>query len=648
MDSKKVKIIIVLLLIASALIVFWQVQDHDFITYDDPIYVTNNSYVKTGLNIESLKWAFTTNYAGFWHPLTWLSLMLDYELYGVNPGGYHWTNLILHVANTVLLFLSLNLMSGAIWRCAFVAALFAVHPLHVESVAWVSERKDVLSTLFWMLTMISYTYYIRKRTLGRYVLVFSTFTLGMMAKPMLMTLPFVLILLDYWPLKRFELGKTDSIMRKGWDSFKRCIKLSQGEKLYLILIEKIPFIVLSVIFSIVTFTAEKQFGAISSLKELSIAERIYNAIVSYSLYIIKMFCPLNLAFFYPHPGSWPLWEIGISCVFLIAFTYMSMKCAKTYPYGIVGWLWYLVTLIPVIGLIQVGSHAMADRYTYIPLIGIFITTSWAISDFAVKKPFGKLSNMVLMGLPVVSVLVLMICAYFQVGYWRESRILYRHAVAVTHANYAAHNNLAAALGKLGQDDVALSHLYESVRIKPDFSVANYNLGLAMFAKGRDEEALGYYNKALQFRPDYIKVYYDIEATLLRMGKLQEIVGSYQQALSKNPQNVEIKNKLGISEARIGLHEEAARQFREVVRIQPNFAGAYNNLAMELLKLKQYNEAIKNFRRALQIKPEYANAHYYLAFALKKQGLHEEANKHFQKAVTINSAYKDRRFDDLKG
>jgi len=366
---RRQKLIICLFLVAVTLMVYLQSTNHDFVSYDDVSYVTENPNIKAGITLEGILWAFTSGHAANWHPLTWISHMLDCELYGLNPTGHHWTNIQIHVANTILLFLVLSWMTGALWQSSLVAALFAVHPLHVESVVWVAERKDVLCTLFWILSMWAYAGYVRYSTKIHYVSSIILFTFGLMAKPMIVTLPFVFLLLDYWPLKRFQSGQSGHG------------KILQQRLVALGLVwEKIPFFILSAASSVATYIVQQSGGAVKHLDAIPFHARIGNAMVSYASYIGKMIWPINLAVFYPFPETIPLWQAAGAGVLLASVTVLVFRAACSKPYLAVGWLWYIGTLVPVIGLVQVGSQSMADRYTYIPLIGLFIIVVWGLWD----------------------------------------------------------------------------------------------------------------------------------------------------------------------------------------------------------------------------------------------------------------------------
>ncbi len=443
MSTKKPLLIISLLLSIITFMAYWQVTHCDFTTFDDPMYVTENSHIQDGLTVEGIIWAFTTGHAADWQPLTCISHMADVQLFGLQPGWHHLTNLLFHLASTLLLFLVLHRMTKALWQSAFVAALFALHPLHVESVAWVAERKGVLSTFFWMLTMGTYVSYVARPGLTRYLALLLCFALGLMAKPMLVTLPFVLLLLDYWPLQRLEQKELPQEVLKPLSRDKKKGKstpppvkapvqpVGRWPLIRPLLTEKIPLFVLAVLSSIVTYLAQYHGGAVGSLEVLPLGARIANAFVSYTAYMVKTLWPTNLAVFYPHPGSWPLWQVLGSVVLLLAITALVIRGAKKRPYAAVGWLWYVGTLVPVTGLVQVGSHAMADRYTYIPLVGLFIIVAWGVPELLKKWPYRKEA---LIALSALCLLCLFLVTWRQVGYWRNSIALYDHALEVIGRN----------------------------------------------------------------------------------------------------------------------------------------------------------------------------------------------------------------------
>jgi Tfp pilus assembly protein PilF len=549
------KCLICLLLSVSIVVLFWQVQYHDFILYDDNLYVTENGNVLRGLSREGLTWALTATDAGFWHPLTWLSLMLDCQLYRLNAGGYHWTNVLLHVANSILLFLVLSRMTGAVFKSAFVAALFALHPLHVESVAWVSQRKDVLSTFFWVLTMSAYVYYTERPGVYRYLPIVLFYVLGLMSKPMVVTLPLVLLLLDYWPLKRFPSS-------------------AFPVSLYRLILEKIPLFILAAGLTAVTFYTEGKIGALKSFEMFPVEVRTANAIVSYVGYIWKTVWPINLAIFYPHSGILPWWQIVPSALMLVSITFLVFYNMKRYPFLVTGWFWYILTLSPVIGLVQIGGHGMADRYTYIPLIGLFVVMVWGVSrlweGWQYGKIFAPLSSLVVLS-------VLMVLTWFQVQHWRDSISLFQHALHVTEKNYVVYNNLGAALFHKGNFDDSMECFKKALQIKPDYADAYNNMGLITAFRGKSEEAMFYYTQAIKMNPNDEKAHNNLANVLADRGSVDEAIQHYKEALRIRPDYADAHNNLGISLARQNHFEAAAYHFKEAMRITPGHIDARDHM-----------------------------------------------------------------------
>lgn len=529
-------ILISITLVIMTLLIFWRVQHFEFLNYDDQIYVTDNAQVRQGLTFESVKWAFTSDEAGFWHPLTWLSLMLDYELYRLNPGGYHWTNLLFHIASTILLFWGLNRMTGEVWCSGFVAALFAVHPLHVESVAWVAERKDVLSAFFWMSTIAAYVWYTERPVPGRYFLVIVLFILGLMSKPMLVTLPFVLLLLDYWPLNRFPRPLSNN-----YGLYAETGPEKKPISIFQLLLEKAPLLFLAVMASVLVFAAQKKFHALSSLDSFPLDSRVANALVSYAGFIIKTFWPKDLSVFYPHPGYWPMWKVVLSGLALLTASIYAYFASKRYPYVAVGWLWYLGVLIPVIGLVQIGSFAMADRFSYLSIIGIFIIAVWGLKDLTNSLNCPKY---VFPAAALVVLAFLSVLASRQVDYWQNDVTLFTRAMEVTRNNYKAMHVLGMSYNRQGNHELALKYLTESIREKPDDSSARNDLGVVYLGQKRFREAEQELNESLRIRPD----------------------------------NFKALNNLGVSLALQGKKSEALVKFREALKLQPGYKNAQDNMA----------------------------------------------------------------------
>jgi tetratricopeptide (TPR) repeat protein len=485
-----------LVLIAVTLVVFWQVRNHEFITFDDDQYVTNNPHVKSGLALSGAIWAFRAFYSNNWHPLTWLSHMLDCELYGLNAGEHHLTNLMFHIANTLLLFLFLKRMTGALWRSSFVAALFALHPLHVESVAWVSERKDVLSTFFLMLTMGAYLRYVTIPRLSGYLLVLLWFAMGLLSKPMLVTLPFMLLLLDYWPLGRFRL---EELRNNRNVSTQKSLNLSDQRLSVLhLVLEKTPFFALSAVSCILTFFAQQRI--VQSFEYFPFESRIANALVSYVSYIEKMIWPSPMAILYPYPDHFHIWGIAGATLFLVGVTLLVLRAVRSYPYLAVGWLWYLGTLVPLIGLVQVGMQAMADRYTYLPFIGLFIMIAWGVPDILKGWRYQKIILAVSSSL---FLLIFAILTWMQVQRWQNSLTLFEHTVHVTAKNFLIHNKLGNALLRQGKIQEAIVHYTEALRGLPNFADAHYSLALAYLMIGNRGAAMEEYEILKKIHPDLV-------------------------------------------------------------------------------------------------------------------------------------------------
>ena len=643
---------ICLFLIITTLAVFWQVKDHAFINYDDKLYVAENPQVWAGFTIESLKWAFTSTHAANWHPLTWLSHMLDVQLFGLKAGWHHLMNLLFHIVNTLLLFLVLHRMTKALWQSAFVAALFALHPLHVESVAWVAERKDVLSTFFWMLTMGAYVFYVEKPETKRYLLTVFFFAVGLMAKPMLVTLPFVLLLLDYWPLKRFHYGKggpessaealpaAASMKQEQKSKKQHTVKeKAQAKKptaspswwtlIRPLLWEKVPFFVLSMASSVITYMAQQKAGAVSSLQSIPLANRIGNALVSYCGYMGKMVWPEKLAIVYPHPGMMPPWQILGAILFLALSTFLILRMVRRVPYLTVGWLWYLGTLVPVIGIVQVGLQSMADRYTYVPLIGLFITMAWGVPDLLKRWRYKKNA------IAVLSVLILAMLAigtWKQVHYWQNSFTLFGRTLEVTSDNYIIHNELGNTLKAQAKREEAISHYTKALQINPNYAYAHNNLGTVLQEQGRLAEAISHYSEALRINKSFVYAHNNMGTVLQEQGKLQEAARHYIEAIRLKPDYEKPYVNLGETFAAQGKYDEAMDSYSKALRINPNLIKIHYNMGTILLSQGKAEESIIHFREAIRIKPDYVKAHSNLGSALLLTGRKAEAIAHFREAL----------------
>ena len=615
-------VLVCLFLVIATVAVYWQVRNHEFVNFDDDGYVTENSYVQDGLTRESIIWAFTATDVANWHPLTWLSHMLDCQLYGVSPKGHHLTNVLFHLANTVLLFLVLKWMTGALWRSGFVAALFALHPLHVESVAWVAERKDVLSTFFWMLTIWAYLGYVKRPAFNRYLLILFSFTLGLMVKPMLVTLPFVLLLLDYWPLHRLQLSQPGGAHpTEGLDSLTATKLRAENFRL---LWEKVPLFTLATISSIVTFLVQRSGGSVGSWDIYPARIRIANAFVSYVSYIGKMVWPENLAVFYPYPGlSLELWQAAGAGLLLGLITMAVLRVMRLHPYLAVGWFWYLGTLVPVIGLVQVGTQAMADRYTYVPLIGLFIMIAWGIPELAAKWRYRRIGLALAAGAVLA---VSMILTWTQLHHWKSSFTLFEHARNVTVDNYLAHNNLGLAYARQGRFEKAINHYTKAIQIKPYLPKSHNNLGNAYARQGRMSEATSHYTIALKINPDFSGAHNNLGNILAGQGRHDEAKFHFSRAQQLEPDFAEAYFNLGDLLARQGKRDEALVQFSRALELSPEFVEAHNSLGVILAQKGNLDEAIFHFRKALRLRPGFLKAQNNLAIALQEMRKLDQARK----------------------
>jgi Flp pilus assembly protein TadD len=599
--------VLCLLLAVVTLAVYWPAVHCDFLNLDDTYYFTANHHVQTGLKPANIVWAFTTRYASNWHPLTWLSLMLDATLFGRGPYGPHLTNLLLHAANTALLFRLLRRLTAATWRSAVVAALFALHPLHVESVAWVAERKDVLSTFFGLLSLWAYACYaqgtgnrepggktsnsnksragIQHPTSNAQWCYWSAvffFALGLMSKPMLVTLPLVMLLLDWWPLNRVAGG--------GW-------RVARALRLVL---EKWPFLVLSAASCVVAFIVQQKGGSMVSLVKISLAGRMENAFVSYARYLGKTFWPVNLAVLYPHPIHWDAGLIVFSLLLVIGFSVTAVWFGRKHPYVTVGWFWFVGTLVPVIGLVQVGIQSMADRYTYLPLIGVFMAVVWGFEEARVKRRLPKSLVLFLVGMALLAGAWV---TRSQLSYWRDSETLFRHTLAVTENNYLAYNNLGTCLSEKGQLAEAMDCFQKSLRIKPDNADALCNMGNAMTRSGHWNEAVDYYHRALKIAPDQADVLSNLGMVLVNQKQYAEAMANCEKAVQVNPDSPSAHNNLATVLFIERRFDEAARHYREALRLQPDNPQIYSNLGDTLLQLGQTAEAVEYYQAALRLKPD---------------------------------------------
>ena len=609
MNEQRLPRVLAVLLAMGTLLVFSPARQFEFTNYDDQDYVYQNPMVLKGLTPEGVQWAFTTGFAANWHPLTWLSHMLDCELWGVNPGAHHMTNVVLHAAAAVALFFALFRMTRLAGRSAMVAALFALHPLHVESVAWIAERKDVLSGLFWMLTMWAYAWYTERRSVLRYLLVAATFALGLMAKPMLVTLPCALLLLDHWPLKRGV----------QW-------------------LEKAPLFALSVASSIVTFVVQKEGGAIYPFAEkLGIAARAANASVAYVSYLGKTVLPEELAVLYPHPGHWPWWQVGGAALILVMITAAVVVFAKARPYLAVGWFWFVGTLVPVIGLVQVGEQYMADRYTYIPLVGIFMALVWGVSDMLATVQ----QRRVALGFATVVALAMCVAGTWrQLQYWQSSVTLFARTVRVTGPNATARYNLAQALSVRGYLNQAVPHYEAALKIRPDYPEALNNLGFTKALLGQWTASTNYYERALALSPKLASAHLNYGFALLQLGKHPEARGHFESALKERPGLAMAHFGYGRALLATGNLDGSITQFQEAIRKQPLYAEATFYLGLALVEKGEVETGISEIQQAAKLSPKAPDVHFQLGRIYASQGKAREAVGEYKEALRLHANYPD--------
>ena len=576
--SRAQTVLVYLSLVAITWLVFGQTVRHDFVNFDDHVYVYDNPLVKGGLTINGIVGAFTHAHARNWHPLTTISHMLDCQLYGLNAGGHHFTNVVLHTIAVLLLFRVLRVATGALWPSAFVAALFAIHPLHVESVAWVSERKDVLSAVFFMLTLAAYVRYARAPSPGRYFTVAMIFALGLMSKPMLVTVPFIFLLLDYWPLRRFD----KVVLVKPGDGIVDWLNRRPN---YLFL-EKTPLLILSGLSCLATIQAQNQ--ATGLLEQLPFTWRLNNALVSYIEYVQHTFWPARLAVFYPHPNNaLSIWQVTLATAFLLAISAMAILLRKQRPYVLVGWFWYVGMLVPVIGIVQIGEQGHADRYTYLPHVGLFLLIAWTAADLSTAWRFRR---EYLWLVATATIAVLSYVAVVQTSFWKNSEELWNHTLSVTSNNDFAHNNLGFLYLRRGELDKAISHFETALKIRSGNSQTRYNLGTALVhtnlanaltREGKPEEAVMHYEEAVKLRPDYGDAYYNFGSVLFQQGRIDDAIAQWQKALAIQPDDAQAHTSLGNAFLQKGWPEKAIVHYQKALEIDPGEVKARNNLAWVL-------------------------------------------------------------------
>lgn len=619
------KVLISVLLAVVTIILYAQVVHFGFLQYDDNDYVIANPHVNSGFSAANVAWAFTNSYASNWHPITWLSHMLDVAIFGMNPGKHHLTNVLFHVANTVLLFLLFAALTGSVWRSGFAAALFAIHPIHVESVAWVAERKDVLSMFFLMLTMLAYLRYCKQKSLTRYILVFLALALGLMAKPMLVTAPILLLIFDYWPLRRADAG---------WKP---------------LVIEKLPLFALSIASSIITFIVQHQGGSVNSLEALSVGTRVSNAIVTCAAYLDRAALPIRLAAHYPYPHQGvPVANILASLFVIAALSAAAWRTRARHPYLLTGWLWYLISLIPVVGLVQVGSQASADRYTYIPLIGVFVAVAWIIPESLagrVKQPVKRSKKTKPASpptvLPVAAAVVLTVLvglSWVQIGYWRNGMVLFQHAVEVTENNSVGYYHLGGAYDQNGKMEEAVKAYEKAISLNPGYGIARKHLADCLARLGKTGDAIASYEQALKEAPGSPIAHNNLANVLLDQGRVDEALYHFQQAIKLDPNCVEAHTSLGRALFTVGRFIEAEKECHTALKLNPNSSEAHNNLGMVYGQNGRASEAENEFRTAMKLDPRQAEAHYNLGILSQSAGRTDEAIGHYRDAIAINPKF----------
>jgi protein O-mannosyl-transferase len=664
-SESRTTVFLCFLLAALTLVCYWPVCSHQFVSFDDEHYLFESGYVAKGLTWSGVTWALQTGYFSNWHPLTWLSYMLDAQIFGMSSGGFHATNLLFHICNSLLLFLLLKSMTLRLWPSALVAALFAWHPLHVESVAWVSERKDVLSTFFFLLTLFSYFRYVWERENSRsipnkasryYLLSLLFFMLALASKQMVVTLPCVLLLLDLWPLQRISL------------------KSGHGELVYSALVlarEKLPFFILAFAASAVAFAVQKSSGSVSSFEAIPMNLRLANSLFAYVAYISNTFWPVNLAAVYPLSSHLPLIGVIAAAMFLGAVSAFAVFRIKQAPFLLVGWLWFIGTLVPVIGLIQVGSQARADRYMYIPAIGLSIALIWGVDALcrSWQRRFQVLAVPAIAGLAA-----LLVCTRVQAGYWHDSEKLFRHAIEAVAGNYLGYNGLGKALDDLGRKEEAIKSWKEALRLVPDYPEAQYNLGTSLLSQGNVVEALPHLEAAVKGTPNNANAHENLGNAYLKMDRLAEATAQYTsaaalapenavfmqvlgtvllkqskwseaatvltEALKLDPKSADTIRNLGIARIKQGKRAEAIRLFSEAVRLQSGNSDTHFNLGLALLEDNQTGQAARQFAECLRLNPDESRSHYRLAVALSQQHQAKEAIFHYHEALRLTPDFPD--------
>jgi protein O-mannosyl-transferase len=663
--------LVAVMLVLGTMALYWPATRGDFVNVDDDKHVTANLLVQKGLTLEGIKWVFLNPSPDNWHPLTALSHMAVCQVCGLNPWAHHLANVLLHALNAGLVFALVQRITGARWRSLWVGALFAVHPLRVEAVAWVADRKGLLSSFFGLLALLAYARYAQAQSLKSkvqslkseagtedaesgmqksgtpdtqhatrnthhvsrltshagtfYLLSLFLLAMGLMSKPMLVTWPCVMLLLDYWPLGRLDL----STLHASRSTLLRLVR------------EKIPFFVLAASMSVVTFVVQKHGGYLEWGESLSPSARVGNALISYCRYLGKLFWPTDLAVLYPHPGYWPLGKVLLAGGGLLGLSVLLWVGRRRHPYLLMGWLWYCGTLVPVSQVVQTAVQAMSDRWTYLPSLGVMILVIWGAYELSRGWHYGVLALSLAGGAAIVLCLAL---TRQQIGYWKDSEALWRQALEVTENNGIAHSGLGDALDKKGQTDEAIRQYQAALRLGPDDAGPHNYLGAALDKKGQSEEAIRQYHEALRLKPDYALAHNNLGAALDKKGQSEEAIRQLQEALRLNPDYAEAHYNLGAALDKKGQSEEAIRQYQASLRLKPDYADAHNNLGAALDDQGQSDEAIRQYQAALRLKPDHAEAHNNLGVALGRKGQTDDATRQFQEAVRWKPDYADAHFN----
>lgn len=583
--NKKYKYLIIIFLIIASTVAFAQIGNNDFINIDDQGYITNNKHIQSGMTAENIKWAFIAIVVNNWHPLTMISHMIDWSLFGANPSGHHLVSLLLHIGAVVLLFLFLNKTTNHIWTSAFAAAFFALHPLRVESVAWAAERKDVLSMFFGMASLYVYAFYAKSSQKSQYYLCLTLFALSLLSKPMLVTLPFVFLLMDYWPLERWQITQ----LKNNIKGIKKLVA------------EKIPFFILALLMSTITLWVQDRTDSIKA----SLSSRIFNAINSYICYLRKTFWPMDLAVFYPFEHTIFSWHILIAACILISITLMIVYASKKLPFLLVGWFWYLGTFIPVIGLVQVGMQSMADRYTYLPSIGLAMMLSWGVLAIYKRKDMRK---SILFSAAMIIIVVLMIFTRQQSAYWKNSVTLLNHTVKVTKNNYLSYSIRGCAHAESFHYQLAIQDFNKAILLKPDFANAHYDRGTVYYGLGMYHHAMQDYNEAIILKPDYTDAYNNRANIYGQQGQYQRAIQDFNKVIDLDSGYLKAYNNRGLAYRALGDYKSALEDFNKAIRLDKDYAEAYYNRGVVYSKIGQHQRAFDDFNKSIFLRPNYAKAY----------------------------------------